>query len=622
MRANIGRLLPSACLFALWLLCAPGAQAQAPGQTSAVTGLDCDHACLIGHLHSYLEALTHKDKSRAAFAPHARFTENDVELPLGSEGLWASVSGVAAAGLEVADTHTGNAAWFGVVYEHQQPAYYAMRLKVEGGRITEVETLVERKGALPAPFGDPQQLVHDPAFAEVLPQEERRERERLVAVANGYFSTVEQNDGQLFTAFDPDCQRTENGISTTRGTGGAAAIAQGCESQFKLGLYRINKRVRERRFPLVDEERGVVVAMGFFDHANTFDSYRTTDGQTRRTALKWPNSLTLMEAFKVRKGLIYRVEAVFSYAPYFVHSPWVPVAGSGSVPPPSREGHKAACDRACLTHAADQYMDALVAHDPSKVLWAPRVRYTENSVPMQIGDGVWGTASARSQTPAYAADPATGNVAWYGLVEEHGQPAYYAMRLKVEDGRTAEVEVVMRRKEEGRPFGDPVDGDRHDPAFGEVLPAGERTARATLIKLADGYFSTLQKNDGTLHTSFDRECERQENGISTTDGSFATQARGCEAQFRLGVFRYAEKVRARRFFIADEEHGVVVAAGYIDHPARIETYQTTDGVTQKSPMTSPSSLGLMEMFKIRNGRIYRIEAVFTRLPYGMSAPWP
>jgi hypothetical protein len=30
----------------------------------------------------------------------------------------------------------------------------------------------------------------------------------------------------------------------------------------------------------------------------------------------------------------------------------------------------------------------------------------------------------------------------------------------------------------------------------------------------------------------------------------------------------------------------------------------------------------MEMFKIKNGHIYRIEAVFTDLPYGMSAPWP
>src|SRR5581483_10843463 len=256
-------------VFAVLVLLTSLARAQAPGEPSAVIASDCDRGCLIGFLHSYLDALVHKDPGRAAFAKNARFTENDVDLPLG-DGLWNSISGVASTGLEVADTQTGNAAWFGTVEEWGVPAYYAMRLKVLERRIVEVETVVDRKGTLPAPFGDPKQLVHDPAFGEALPTQERRPRERLVAVANGYFSTVELNDGQLFTSFDPDCQRTENGMSTTRGAGGAAAIAQGCEAQFKLGLYRINKRVRERRFPLIDAERGVVVATAFFDHANTF----------------------------------------------------------------------------------------------------------------------------------------------------------------------------------------------------------------------------------------------------------------------------------------------------------------------------------------------------------------
>ena len=80
--------------------------------------------------------------------------------------------------------------------------------------------------------------------------------------------------------------------------------------------------MRERRYPLIDEERGVVVATGFFDHANTFDSYQTTDGKPMKTALKWPNSISLMEAFKIRNGKIYRIEAIFTYVPYFMHSPW------------------------------------------------------------------------------------------------------------------------------------------------------------------------------------------------------------------------------------------------------------------------------------------------------------
>jgi hypothetical protein len=305
------------------LLLAPPASAQAPGQPSAFSQPACERACLIGYLHRYMDALVKRAPAQAPLAKGVEFTENDVAMPIG-KGLWRTVSGASKDGLEVADPSTGEAAWFGLVYEHGQPAYYAMRLKVDGGSITQVETVVVRQAGLPLPFGPVAKYTHDPAFAEVLAPEQRKPRERLRAVADSYFNTVELNDGTVFAPFDQECGRTENGISTTAATGGmgAANIAPGCEAQFRLGIYRINKRVRERRYFLIDEERGVVVATGFFDHANSFDSYQTTDGKTMKTALKWPNSISLMEAFKIRDGKIFRVEAIFTYVPYFMHNPW------------------------------------------------------------------------------------------------------------------------------------------------------------------------------------------------------------------------------------------------------------------------------------------------------------
>ena len=322
--ARAPKLWPTA--FAVMALghSAPAA-AQVPGQGSAYRAITCDRACLIGVAHRYMDALTRKDPKLAPFARDVTFTENDVEMPIG-KGLWGTVSGASETGLELADPSTGQAAWFGLVQEHGSPAYYAMRLRVRDGRIVDVETIVHRQTGLPAPFGDVAKYNHDPAFAEVLTPAQRRPRERLRAVADSYFNTVELNDGVVFAPFDAECERTENGITTTKAdpasVGTAAAIAQGCEAQFKLGIYRINKRVRERRYPLIDEERGVVVATGFFDHANTFDSYQTTDGKTMKTALKWPNSISLMEAFKIRDGKIYRIEAIFTYVPYSMHNPW------------------------------------------------------------------------------------------------------------------------------------------------------------------------------------------------------------------------------------------------------------------------------------------------------------
>lgn len=322
---------PVRILSAVLLLASTGVLAQAPGEPSAVIKVDCDYDCLLGYASNYIEALADRDFSRARLAPNVIFSENNVVMPVGNDGLWGTISGVHEGEMMVADEQTGNAAWFGIVEEHGNPAYLALRIKVEDSLITEIETVVNRLPDMPKPFGDPSKVTHDPVWSDILPEEQRRSRARLVAVADGYFNTVELNDGDVFTQFDDDCGRLENGVLTTSGnsgisgggTGGnAATIASGCEAQFKLGIYRINKRIRDRRYPLIDEKRGVVVASGFFDHANMFDRYTLTDGREMRTVLKWPNSISLLEAFKIRNGRIWRIEAVFTYVPYFMPSPF------------------------------------------------------------------------------------------------------------------------------------------------------------------------------------------------------------------------------------------------------------------------------------------------------------
>lgn len=305
------------------------AWAQAPGYDSAVIKVECDYDCLLEYARNYIEALADRDYSRARLAPGVIFAENNVVMPVGNDGLWGTISGVREGEMLVADEQTGNAAWFGIVEEHGNPAYLAVRIQVEDGLITEIESVVNRLPDMPKPFGNPDTVTHHPAWSEILPVEQRRSRERLVAVADGYFNTVELNDGDVFTLFDEDCSRLENGVSTTSGStnisggGNAANIASGCEEQFRLGIYRINKRIRDRRYPLIDEQRGVVVGSGFFDHANTFDRYTLTDGREMRTVLKWPNSITLLEAFKIRNGRIWLIEAVFTYVPYFMPSPFI-----------------------------------------------------------------------------------------------------------------------------------------------------------------------------------------------------------------------------------------------------------------------------------------------------------
>ncbi len=285
----------------------------------------------------------------------------------------------------------------------------------------------------------------------------------------------------------------------------------------------------------------------------------------------------------------------------------------------------ASCDRACLTGILDQYLAGLAAHDPFRVPFATHVKFTENNVQLRIGDGLWGTVSGIEHSSDLSfADTADGEVGYYGVVEEHGNPAYLALRLKVVGRKISEVESIVCRKGDGpRPtstFG-PL---KHDPSFFENVPAKERSSRAQLIALANGYFSTLQRNDGTLHTRFDPSCSRLEDGWKSASDPHAENPftrLSCGAQFKLGYYRWDDRVRDRRFLVVDPERGLVMARMFIDHRGVLTDYTLTNGERRVSPIKAPHTWCALELFKIRKGEIYRIEAVFVAVPYYMPSPW-
>jgi hypothetical protein len=287
------------------------------------------------------------------------------------------------------------------------------------------------------------------------------------------------------------------------------------------------------------------------------------------------------------------------------------------------------CDRACLYGFVDQYLAALVAKDPARVPWTKTVKFTENNVVLQIGDGLWGTISGQGMEDLRAADPGNGQVAYYGVVDERGNKAFFALRLKVEDRKIAEVETIVDRKGYGPgPFGDPA-ALKPVPVLLEDVPVDRRRPRERMIALADGYFNTLQLNDGQVFTQFTDDCSRRENGVWTANdphpdpnSNYSVYGKiSCDQGFKLGNYRWDDRLRARRFPLVDEEKGLVVATGFIDHAGRLETYTTTDGVTHQSPMKSPHSFCLLETFKILDGKIRHAEAVFITVPYYMPSPW-
>ena len=259
-----------------------------------------------------------------------RYTENGQVLPVG-EGMWATADRVGPYCHTFIDPDSGEAACFATLTEGGTRSMLALR--VSDG---EIEALVAR----PALFGgggafgygaaalDASDL--DPRWLEPIHASERETREELVRVADAYFTGLENNDGLGDYPFADDCIRIENGFRTT---GVPAASDAGktpyleafrslsARQQFETGYFRFVDRIRDRRYPVVDRERGLVFAFAFFDHSGTVREYQLADGTPRR-GVDRPFSWMIAEGFRIEQGLLTRIEALMTEVPYGMKAGW------------------------------------------------------------------------------------------------------------------------------------------------------------------------------------------------------------------------------------------------------------------------------------------------------------
>ena len=102
------------------------------------------------------------------------------------------------------------------------------------------------------------------------------------------------------------------------------------------------------------------------------------------------------------------------------------------------------CDRACLVDIMDRYLAALEKHDVAGVPRAEGIWFTENTAPLDLGEGVlWRASIKPTSFRITLADPVTGQVAVQTVYEVQGAPALVAIRLKVERRMITEVEQLI-----------------------------------------------------------------------------------------------------------------------------------------------------------------------------------
>lgn len=283
------------------------------------------------------------------------------------------------------------------------------------------------------------------------------------------------------------------------------------------------------------------------------------------------------------------------------------------------------CDRACLEGKVDLYLDALLARDPEQLPLARNVRFTENGQALRLGEALWGGVTAVRDYRLIVADPQAGQVALLGVLEEHGLPVLFSLRLEVEARRITEVETVAVRQ--SGLFG-PDELTEPRQAFFRTLPEASRASRDELIEITDLYFEGLEQNTGSI-VPFGADCHRLENGIATTnnpsisfDGS-GSPGRECREQFDSGIFAFITHIDPRRYLVVDEERGLVFGMFMFNHRGDV-THADVPGegrVALPAAALRPQSVLVAEVFRIADRELQEIEAIMIGLPYGSGTGW-
>ena len=251
----------------------------------------------------------------------------------------------------------------------------------------------------------------------------------------------------------------------------------------------------------------------------------------------------------------------------------------------ARSSAQSACDRACLRTLLDQYLTAVVKHDPSGAPLVIGFRQTENAVNTRPGNGVWKSVTGLGKVQRRFLDPVTGQAAYYGTFVEGSTTILATVRVRVENRQLTEAEWHIARPDDpglsgprqpGRPPANLLNTEylAQNPPPDRVVPRNQRVDRDSLVRIVNSYFDAITSHDTSVALTHPG-CARAENGTPAPAGRFLppvtppapgapTGTNDCVsglANFNLSM------VVARRIPLVDEEAQAVLGyAVFIRRP--------------------------------------------------------
>ncbi len=263
----------------------------------------------------------------------------------------------------------------------------------------------------------------------------------------------------------------------------------------------------------------------------------------------------------------------------------------------------AGCDRDCLRGFITQYLDALVAHNPKALPLDPKARFTEDSVEMRLGDGLWKDASRIRAYRQDVLDTRQGVAASQVVVEAAGSPALLVLRMKIANKKISEIEtMVTRTQKEGALF--KIDAlQTADKNMESVPDKSQLPSREDAIRIAKFYPAGLKIGSFVaVDAPFASDAYRIENGVITAGPGCSRP--GCENIKTQKIMEHP--FITTRVAAVDEDLGIVLL--------RMNFGQTNS-------YGPGNALIVWEEFKVYGGQIHAVEAFMKIMPASMGSGW-
>ncbi|HEY4363745.1 MAG TPA: hypothetical protein VGN17_22450 [Bryobacteraceae bacterium] len=261
------------------------------------------------------------------------------------------------------------------------------------------------------------------------------------------------------------------------------------------------------------------------------------------------------------------------------------------------------CDRACLKGMITKYVDAMVAHDPSRLPLAANARFSEDSKDLKLGEGLWKTAIKKGDFRQDYIDLKKQIAASHVVIFEDNSQVLYSLVLRVADQKITGIETLVDRLTANSKF-KPDSLEKPLGGMSQPVPAGKRMPRADMIKAALRYPEGLRIGNFTdAKTPFAKEAYRVENGsFIAGEGGPRPNAPGMFTQKIMLHPDVKPSVAA-----VDEEEGIVLL------------WMNFGDTNSYGP---GNALVTFEAFKVWGGEIHAINAFFRILPKETQRTWP